>query len=587
MKGRKLIFLCLVLSAALTLPAFAEEKVTNVKISRVEATETENGYMEVELGAAPASEFFVYPHNTFIPGDTASGNFCFTLKAGVRPVALKLSAVNAGDQTLFNALNLKVTDPSDSNRTVYNGKLSDVGNAELIILQNDSKADIQRTLKLEMTFPSGKDINVYQNKKLEFSFELTAEMTDYIVYSNRQQAAAGGDVEVYQSLHNNNYYYTKSGKPVLEDMQVSQGEGGSIDYKPDYFVELGDRSLAGDDHYLDYAENDRKVYIGKNLHFGDEDDAKPIFIYSGGTEEADGSNVRRGTETDEASQFGGPGHTGGDHYYNGADKIPGTDDDCKIYAGADGKYGTRDDYYITSARNSTRPGADLIWGTKDDELWDAGEDLIYGNWDDILVGYPNDTEKKPDGSYSGGGSAGFAITGGFDSSVSPVGFAKSVEGLWEKDALGRWTFTTGGQKAKSKWVNVYSKTLDQSDWYYFDANGIMQTGWQKTGNGKWYYLRTVEDGRFGAMEKGLIYDSTDGNYYYLDKVNGVMQTGWIKINDKYYYFNESASTANWFWDTRIGRWAYNKLGGRSYGAMYRNEITPDGKHVDKNGARID
>ena len=47
-------------------------------------------------------------------------------------------------------------------------------------------------------------------------------------------------------------------------------------------------------------------------------------------------------------------------------------------------------------------------------------------------------------------------------------------------------------------------------WYYFKADGVMATGWQKIGN-KWYYL----------------------------KESGAMTTGWQKVGNMWYYMNGS------------------------------------------------
>jgi len=381
-------------------------------------------------------------------------------------------------------------------------------------------------------------------------------------------------------------------------------------------------------YYIDGADG-RSVYIGEDKTFGTADDAKLL---------DNGTNVRRGSSESAAEQFGGTGYLEGAHYWNGADGIPATADDRVLNRGTDGAFFTSDDHYADGAdgllvyaaedecfgteddakalkdsqgnltganvRRGTETAAakqfggtgnaggdhyysgnDLIWGTADDELWDTGSDNKHGSWDDRKLGYPRDTSQKDTkSSWSGGG----AVSGSFDSSVSPVGFAKAVEGTWTKDAFGRWSFVSeDGVQAKSKWVNIYNKSLGTSDWFYFDANGIMQTGWQKTGNGKWYCLRTAEDARYGAMEKGLYQDSSDGNFYYLDPVTGIMQTGWQKINGKYYYFAEESTGTSWFWNSQIGRWASRMLGGHPYGAMYRNEKTPDGHQVDATGARID
>ena len=65
-----------------------------------------------------------------------------------------------------------------------------------------------------------------------------------------------------------------------------------------------------------------------------------------------------------------------------------------------------------------------------------------------------------------------------------------------------------------------------------------------------------------------------------------MQTGWKYIDGEYYYFATLKDTykQNWFWNTHIGRWLYDRLGDRTYGSMYRQEKTPDGYEVDDTGA---
>ncbi len=54
-------------------------------------------------------------------------------------------------------------------------------------------------------------------------------------------------------------------------------------------------------------------------------------------------------------------------------------------------------------------------------------------------------------------------------------------------------------------------TLIGNDWYYFDTNGAMKTGWIKDSSGKWYYLRES-----GTMAKNTTIDgyklSPDGTY---------------------------------------------------------------------------
>ena len=107
-------------------------------------------------------------------------------------------------------------------------------------------------------------------------------------------------------------------------------------------------------------------------------------------------------------------------------------------------------------------------------------------------------------------------------------------------------------------------------WYYFDANGIMQTGFVNLGykivyynyngwmlygehqlNGYWYYFDTGS----GAMQTGfvnlghkIVYYNTEGQmqygehqingyWYYFDTGSGAMQTGFVNLGHKIVYYN--------------------------------------------------
>ena len=73
------------------------------------------------------------------------------------------------------------------------------------------------------------------------------------------------------------------------------------------------------------------------------------------------------------------------------------------------------------------------------------------------------------------------------------------------------------------------------NWYRFDENGYLITGF---------------------------FTDQDGTLYYLDK-DGIMVTGWQLIDNVWYYFNPSSDG--------------------SKGVLAVNEITPDGYRVDENG----
>ena len=163
---------------------------------------------------------------------------------------------------------------------------------------------------------------------------------------------------------------------------------------------------------------------------------------------------------------------------------------------------------------------------------------------------------------------------------------------------------SGWQKIGKKWYyfspysndmltglsSIYNESTEEYDYYYFNENGVMQTGWvgyESSGetdwyyfassglgaegwtqiNKKWYYfedaraltgmvtigsdtyffgLPTKEDGSanpdVGVMQTGWVRGRVNVAYYssvdcwYYCKGNGVMVTGWQKINGKWYYF---------------------------------------------------
>lgn len=125
----------------------------------------------------------------------------------------------------------------------------------------------------------------------------------------------------------------------------------------------------------------------------------------------------------------------------------------------------------------------------------------------------------------------------------------SVNGNWKKDALGTWTFWSEGQMYKDTWAyvyNPYAKTEEnQADWFRFDANGSMITGWFTDHDGSLYYLWPHSDGTQGRMVTGWNWIENDGI-------------------ERCYYFQTVS-------DGRKGR-------------LLINETTPDGYQVNERGA---
>lgn len=192
-------------------------------------------------------------------------------------------------------------------------------------------------------------------------------------------------------------------------------------------------------------------------------------------------------------------------------------------------------------------------------------------------------------------------------------FTLGVDGRWTINPMtGRWAFSlNGGLPLNDKWARIdYTDATGAqvTDWYRFDLQSSMATGWFYDNEYKgWYYLNPA-DGKdigkmvrgwhkdentnkwyylnkeWGSMQTGWHNDSDDGRWYYLDPTSGEMAIGWHFINGKWYFFNMVNSAPTWA--LVDGKWVYGNSNIRPYGAMYVNEVTPDGYRVDANGAWI-
>ena len=102
-----------------------------------------------------------------------------------------------------------------------------------------------------------------------------------------------------------------------------------------------------------------------------------------------------------------------------------------------------------------------------------------------------------------------------------------------------------GVMIKSFWALIRTVGTDNYYWYYFDANGVMVTGWQQIG-GYWYYMTTD-----GHMQTG--WQQIGGSWYFLRQSINQYGTGpagsmlantSAYINGKTYYFNASGVCTN-------------------------------------------
>ena len=122
-------------------------------------------------------------------------------------------------------------------------------------------------------------------------------------------------------------------------------------------------------------------------------------------------------------------------------------------------------------------------------------------------------------------------------------------GSWYETTPGFWGFASGGRQYAGEWAAIVNPYADWTggqapfDWFLFNGNGQMMTGW-------------YEDGRH--------------DLYYLDpdsaKIVGRMVTGWKQIGGYWYYFREVS-------DGRMG-------------AMERNTTLPDGSVLNAQGQLV-
>ena len=242
----------------------------------------------------------------------------------------------------------------------------------------------------------------------------------------------------------------------------------------------------------------------------------------------------------------------------------------------------------------------------------------------VIDGRMGDRDRRTGGASGGGNSSSGRgsklLTPGEKSQQSTArnegsnvrAFVLGVDGAWEVNPVTKgWSFVlNGGTPINDMWGMI---TFDDntgkkvSRWYYFDGQSTMATGWvYDSKNGNWYYMNTNEGPDLGQMVTGWVkdpktnkwyymndntgilvtgwhLDKQDGRWYYLNQ-NGEMLTGWQNIGGKWYYFNTNTPQNTYAWDAAAFKWNYLNNNVRPYGSMYAGEKTPDGYTVDANGA---
>lgn len=206
---------------------------------------------------------------------------------------------------------------------------------------------------------------------------------------------------------------------------------------------------------------------------------------------------------------------------------------------------------------------------------------------------PKDNDNNGGGGRhrGGGGSSG----GGTGSAKGKsTGLRVGQDGNWEllnpaeataNPDSSKWVFNlaSGGKVKGWAYLSYTYQGQTKSEWYHFGDDNTMNTGWLVDG-GKWYYLSMDHNGFYGEMVKGWHFETQDNRWYYLNPNNGSMHTDWLKDGNEFYYLNPVATEQTWFYDSNTERWNYGDRGARSLGSMFQNENTPDGYHVNENGA---
>lgn len=189
----------------------------------------------------------------------------------------------------------------------------------------------------------------------------------------------------------------------------------------------------------------------------------------------------------------------------------------KLYRGSTALTGVEktEDTEVNLAQYFTRKGeynvrVRAVYDTKKKGAWEEAEfDVDAEEAEDIYANASTSSGSSSSTTTPSSGPSG--------SSVSLPSYV--VKGTWGT-TNGKWTFKdNNGVAYKNKWAAVYNPYANTAagqqafDWFYFDANGYMVTGWVLDG-GRYYYLSPLSDGTQGRMVTG--WGQVDGAWYYFN-----------------------------------------------------------------------
>ncbi len=160
----------------------------------------------------------------------------------------------------------------------------------------------------------------------------------------------------------------------------------------------------------------------------------------------------------------------------------------------------------------------------------------------------------------------------------------NIKTVFAEDLYAVWEYQNGdknrpklklsnGQYLTSQWAYITSHDgSSKTAWYHFDVTGNISTGWFLDETGSPFYANTAldTDGIIGQMRTGWFSPSYENSTYYLNPTNGIVTVGWAKIDGKDYYFEPG----------------FNQVYGYTYGQMYKNAVTPDGRSVGEDGVLL-
>lgn len=147
--------------------------------------------------------------------------------------------------------------------------------------------------------------------------------------------------------------------------------------------------------------------------------------------------------------------------------------------------------------------------------------------------------------------------------IGAVGILLAMQTITSFAADGKWTLTdagytftySDGRKARGTWEDI------DGEWYHFDRNGIMETGWKTVGNIRYHFNQD------GSLSEGWQYDGPGGgNWYYYDSA-GNAKIQWFEDKGKWYWFDA---------DGKMNKESVRTIKGKTYafrpdGSMRVNE----------------